>query len=219
MFRRHQATALAVVILLFLAGCTGSLVDARASPATVPASTAQSFGYVPGNTTAVPLSYPVGVAGVSTNVSVTSYVSGYAKRTAGGRVVTLAVLSTPNAHVAGRSVNPFAHLSNRELATRALSAVDRVQGSTGIGQLGTVGSVGDLRVVDTQERTVLGTTTDVVTYAGTATVDGQSTEVRLVVTSVEHGDDVVVALGVTSVDDETECLTQLIEQIEHDAAS
>ena len=203
--------SLAVVVSVLLAGCTGTLVAVEASPATVPAAAFEPLGYVHGNTTAVPLTYPVGAAGVTRDVTVTSYVSGYSKTTDDGDVAALVVLSTPNADVGGQSVNPFAHLSNRDLTARTLAALDGVQGMSEYGE------VGDLREVDVRERTVLGSTVDAVTYAGTATVDGDVTELRFVVASVEHGSDVVTVVGVHGTAlDESDNLGSLMERVEHE---
>ena len=208
----RAAASLAVAVSLLLAGCTGTLASFEASPATIPDAALEPLGYVRGNTTAVPLTYPVGAGGVSGNVTVTSYVSGYAKTTADGDASALVVLSTPNADVGGRSVNPFAHLSNRDLTTRALATLQEVRG------LSEYGAVGDLREVDSREQTVFGSPTEVVTYSGTATVDGALTETRFVVASVEHGNDVVTVVGVHAAEfDETENLGVLMERVEHDA--
>ena len=207
----RAAAALVAVVSLLLAGCTGTLVSFEASPATVPAAAFEPLGYVHGNTTAAPLTYPVGFAGLSRDVTVTSYVSGYSKTTDDGDTSALVVLSTPNADVAGQSVNPFAHLSNRDLTTRTLATLEDVKGMSEYGE------VGDLREVDAEERTVLGSSVDVVTYAGSATLDGQVTEVRFVVASVEHGDDVVTVVGIhTATFDETTNLRALMERVEHD---
>lgn len=149
----------------------------------------------------------------SRDVTVTGYVSDYSKTTGEGDVAALAVPSTPNADVGGQSVNPFAHLSNRDLTTRALTAVERARGTSGYGE------VGDLREVDARERIVLGSAVDVVTYSSTATVEGEVTDARFVVASVEHGSDVVTVVGVHAAEfDATENLGALIERVEHDAA-
>ena len=208
----RAAATLAVVASLLLAGCTGTLVSFESSPATVPAAAFEPLGYVHGNTTAVPLTYPVGFAGFSRDVTVTSYASGYSKTTDDGDVSALVVLSTPDADVGGRSVNPFAHLSNRDLTARALDTLREVRGVSEYGE------VGDLREVEVQERTVLGSPVDVVTYSGTATLDGAVTDVRFVVASVEHDDDVVTVVGIHAAEfDETDNLRTLMEHVEHGA--
>ena len=209
----RAAATLAVVVSLLLAGCTGTLVSFESSPATVPAAAFEPLGYVHGNTTAVPLTYPVGFAGLSRDVTVTSYVSGYSKTTDDGDTSALVVLSTPNADVGGRSVNPFAHLSNRDLTARTLATLQEVR------ELSEYGEVGDLREVEVQQRTVLGSPVDVVTYSGSASLDGEITDVRFVVASVEHGDDVVTIVGVhAAAFDETDNLHTLMERVEHDAS-
>ncbi|MFC6723980.1 DUF6517 family protein [Halobium palmae] len=213
---RHSAAPLLLATLVVLAGCTGTLVDAKASPATVPADAYETAGYVHGNTTAVPLTYPVGKFGVTPDVKVTSYVSGYSKSVEGADggsndTAALLVVSTPNARIAGQSVNPFAHATNAELSERAFRLLDRVKGTSEYGELG------DLREIDRGEQAVLGDSVEVVTFAASATIDGNATEVRIHVLSVEHGDDVVVALGVHEVGfDESAALRGLMERIEHE---
>lgn len=218
-FRRGAAATL-LAALVVLAGCTGTLIDARAAPATVPSQAYEGAGYVHGDTTAVPLTYPVGALGVSRNVTVTSYVSGYSKSVdADGSsdvASALLVVSTPNARVAGQSVNPFAHATNAELSERAFALLDRAKGTSEYGELA------DLREIDRGPRTVLGGSVDVVTFVASATVDGTPAELRVHVPSVEHGDDVVVALGVHEAGvDESAALGGLMERIEHgtDSAS
>ncbi|MFC4359960.1 DUF6517 family protein [Halobium salinum] len=216
---RPGAAALLFAALVVLAGCTGTLVNAEASPATIPTEAHEAVGYVHGNTTAVPLTYPIGVAGVSRDVTVTSYVSGYSKTVGAtegspGDVAALLVVSTPNARVAGQSANPFAHATNAELTERAFALLDRAKALGGT----EYEDLGDVRELAREERTVLGGSAEVVSFAATATVDGNPTEVRLHVVSVEHGDDVVVALGVHEVGfDESAALAGMMERIEHAA--
>lgn len=209
--RRRVAAAIALATLLAFAGCTGTLFEATATPATIPADAVDERDYVHGNTTAVPLRYDVGIGDVvSREVSVTSYVSGYSKTDDG--VTGLVLLSTPNVDVLGRSVNPFAHLSNRELTGRALDAVSRARDHARLG------NVSDLRVAGSTNRTVLGERTEVLTYEGTLTVDDRPVSVLVHVATVEHGDDVVVAIGVHETNtDERRNVLALIERIEHEA--
>lgn len=215
----HRFAPFLLAALVVLAGCTGTLVDVRASPATIPAEAYEAADYVHGNTSAVPLTYPVGALGVTRNVTVTSYVSGYSKTVEAddgspGDVAALLVVSTPNARVAGQSVNPFAHATNAELSERAFALLER---GKGMGEW-QYEDLGDLREVDRGERTVLGEPTDVVTFAASATLEGKTTELRVHVLSVEHGDDVVVALGVHEAGfDESAALRGLMERIEHEA--
>lgn len=207
----RTAPAVGIVVLLVLSGCTGTLLDVSASPATVPESALATVGYEHVDTTAVPLTYPIAVGPVVRDVRVTSYLSGYDRTTAENRTATLLVLSTPNVEVGGESINPFAHLSNRELAVRVLDETRRLS------TVGAVGSLSEVRLVDANERIVLGTRTEVLTYAAILESEGESRAVLLHVVAVPHGRDVVVAVGLHEVTlDESAALESLIEQIEHD---
>ena len=202
--------AAAVVLLVVVAGCTGTLAEYTASPATIPDSAVEGQGYVHGNTTEVPVTYPVGAAGVTRNVTARTWVSGYSKTTAEDDVAALVLYSSPNVVVEGRSLNPMAQLSNRGLVDAVLERVDDLS------VLGGVDDVSDLRAVDSRAVTVLGEPTEMVTYAGVADVDGERVAVLVHVTVVEHGDDVVVALGVhDEAMDETDAQAALVERIEH----
>jgi hypothetical protein len=181
----------------------------------VPTAAHEAVGYVHGNTTAVPLTYPVGGFGITRDVTVTSYVSGYSKTTDDGDVAALLVVSTPDARVAGGSINPFAHATDAALTERAFGLLDRAKGLAGT----EYGELGDVRELGRAERTVLGESVELVTFGATATVDGDSTELRLHVLAVEHGDDVVVALGVHDARlDESGALAGMMERIEHATA-
>ncbi|SDM12923.1 hypothetical protein SAMN04487949_0966 [Halogranum gelatinilyticum] len=220
------ASTVVLTVVLVLAGCTGTLFAAEASPATIPQSAYESVGYVHGNTTAVPLGYTVGTAGISRNVTVTSQLSGYSRTVADDEVSLLLVLSTPNVEVAGESVNPFARMADGVLLDRVLNATAtlNVTGYVGdasdAGDVAAVADVGDLRRVDAVERTVLETPTTVTTYAGTVEIEGTRVAALVHVAVVEHGDDVVVAVAVHPESmDETARIHALVEAIEHEATS
>jgi hypothetical protein len=227
-----------VALVVLVAGCTGTLADVHSAPATIAEPALSPVGYVHGNTTEVPLTYPVGVGPVTRDVTVYVWVSGYSRTVeadAGTDVAGLLVVSSPNHRVEGQSVNPFAHLSNRELVAQLLDLVVEAGAAAGTN----VTDVADLREAGVRERTVLGQSTEVVTYTatvryapatdvgtvtatdseGTATTDGGATEpVFIHLMAVEHGDDVVFALGVHGESmDEAATMADLMEAIEHEA--
>ena len=209
MFPAGHGTLL-VVGAVVLAGCSGTLVEYGASPATLPDSALEPLDYVHGNTTEVPLTYRAGMLGISRDVTARTWVSGYSKTTAENETALLVLYSSPNVKVEGQSVNPFTQLSNRELV---LFALDRM---TDLRVAGGIDDVSDLREVDVRNVTVLGERTRTVTYAGTAEVEGERVEVVVDVTVVEHGDDVVVALGIYGEAlDETSNHVALVRQMEH----
>lgn len=173
-----------------LAGCSGSLVEVGSSPATIPDGPREAHGYVHGNTTQVPITYPVGMVGLSRDITVRTWVSGYTKETTGKDVAALVVYSSPNVRIEGQSVNPLSQLSNRELVRFVLERV------TYLRDLGGVDDVAGLTEIGDREVTMLGTRTELVSYAGTAEIDGKRHAIVVNVAVVEHGDDVVVSLGI-----------------------
>ncbi|MFC5366878.1 DUF6517 family protein [Salinirubrum litoreum] len=206
----RSRVSLAVALLVVLAGCTGTLAEFSSEPAVVPES-ALSGGYVHGNTTdvTVPLGFALGP--VSRDVRLTGWVSGYSKTT-DDDIALLAVVSTPDAEFEGQSLSPVVHLSDPELVSWTLDRLAETSVQGGIAP-----DVTGLRVLDTETRTVLGTPTEVVTYTGTAEVEGESVAVVLHLAVVSHEGDVIVALAAHDPDlDEREALLALMERIEHE---
>jgi hypothetical protein len=127
----------------------------------------------------------------------------------------LAVVSTPDARIEGRSVSPIVRLSDPELVSWTLERVADASTRGGIDA-----EVTGLRVVGSETRTVLGTPTEVVTYTGTTAVEGESVAVLLHLAVVSHEGDVIVALAAHDPDlDEREPLLALMERIEHGDAA
>lgn len=210
MFPAGHGTLLVVGVVM-LAGCSGTLVEYAASPATLPGSALEPLDYVHGNTTEVPLTYRAGMLGISRDVTARTWVSGYSKTTAENETAVLVLYSSPDVKVEGRSVNPFTQLSNREFV---LFALERV---TDLRVAGEVDDASDLREVGVRNVTVLGEQTRTTTYAGTAEVEGERVGVVVDVTVVEHGEDVVVALGIYEETlDETSNHVALVRRMEHE---
>jgi hypothetical protein len=210
MFPAGHGTLLVVGVVM-LAGCSGTLVEYAASPATLPGSALEPLDYVHGNTTEVPLTYRAGMLGISRDVTARTWVSGYSKTTAENETAVLVLYSSPDVKVEGRSMNPFTQLSNREFV---LFVLERV---TDLRVAGEVDDVSDLREVGVRNVTVLGEQTRTTTYAGTAEVEGERVGVVVDVTVVEHGEDVVVALGIYEETlDETSNHVALVRRMEHE---
>lgn len=232
---RLTVVPFSLALLVVLAGCTGTLVEVRSAPATIPQSALAPVEYVHGNTTEVPLSYPVGVGPITRDVTVYVWVSGYSRtvETANGtETAGLLVVSSPNRRLEGQSVNPFAHSSNRELVAQLLDLVVEAGMATGRN----VTEVASITETGVDDRTVLGQRTDVVTYTATVRLDtatppasatstpvateatpaGDTTTLVVHLMAVEHGEDVVFALGVHGDGlDEAETVADLMETIEH----
>ena len=263
--RTRASLALAVALLAATAGCTGTLYERSATPATVPPDALERTGFVEVNVTAVPTTVRVLPPPLPGDVTATSYVAAYARPgpnvTGNGTAArdaappaSLLVVSSPSVRVAGRQANPLASLARADLA---LAVLDRLREAnlTPPGPAGRLdlGVEGDLRAVGEREATLLGSRTTATVYAadarprvgGNRTGDGTGTEtatdanatdanatgagVRVLVATVEHGEDVVVVLGVTprlgpsdggeseggDGDDGDAALLELVERVEH----
>jgi hypothetical protein len=274
--RTRASLALAVALLAATAGCTGTLYERSATPATVPPDALEGTGFVEVNVTAVPTTVRVLPPPLPGDVTATSYVAAYARpgpnvtgngngtaASAAARdaetaasPASLLVVSSPSVRVAGRQANPLASLARADLA---LAVLDRLREAnlTPPGPAGRLdlGVEGDLRAVGEREATLLGSRTTATVYAadarphvgGNRTGDGTGTEtatgagatdanatgagVRVLVATVEHGEDVVVVLGVTprlgpsgggeseggdgDGDDGDAALLELVERVEH----
>jgi hypothetical protein len=208
-FSRSLAS-LAVALVVVLAGCTGTLAEFGAEPAVVP-EPVLTGEWVHGNTTDVTVPVGVSLGPVSRDVRLTGWVSGYSKTTADDDIALLAVVSTPDAEFEGQSLSPVVYLSDPELVSWTL---DRLADASVQG--GVDAEVTGLRAVDRETRIVLGRSTEVVTYAGTAEVEGESVAVLFHLAVVAHEGDVIVALGAHDPDlDEREAVLALMERIEH----
>lgn len=206
---RPLVRPLLVACALVVAGCSGTLVEYAASPASIPDAALEPRGYAHTNTTQLPLTYRVGGASFSRDLTVQTWVSGYVQTTENETSV-LVLHSSPDVGVANRSVNPASQLSNREVVGFVLERVVDLQA------LGGLENVSELSERGVRNVTVLGTPTQMASYAGTAEVDGQRAGVVVNVAVVEHEGDVVVAVGVHSESvDESPAHAALVEEIEH----
>lgn len=193
--------ALAVVVLL--AGCTGGALSFSASPASVDEAALESANYTGQAPEQVTINETVEVAGVSRQVTATTWTASYA---ANDTPATLVVASTPDATVAGQSVNPIARLTGKELLQRVAQEIgnsDQVD-------------LEDVEVVQRENREILGQETEVTTFATTASTEQGDVPIRVHLASVSHEGDVVVLVGVhpEEVDERSTQLT-LMEAAEH----
>lgn len=201
---------LLVVSVILLAGCSGTLLEYRAAPATIPETALEPRGYVHGNTTELPLTYRIGPPGISPGVTARTWVSGYTKSTPENDTAVLLLHSSPSGEVAGMSVNPLGQLSNPDLIRFVLERV------TDLSFLASVDGVSGLRETGTRNVTALGTQAQMVRYTGTAEIDGERVAIAINLAVIGHEGDVVVALGIHDESlDETATHAALIQQIEH----
>jgi hypothetical protein len=200
-----QSRALvAVAAVVLLAGCTGGALSFSASPATVDEAALEEVDYTGQAPEQVTINETVEVSGMSKQVTATTWTAGYS---ANESPATLVVASTPDATVAGQSVNPVARLSGKELLERVAQ------------EIGSSESVDleDLEVVQRENRQILGTETEVTTFATTASTEQGDVPIRIHLASVSHEGDAVVLVGIHPAEvDERATLLELMEAAQHD---
>ncbi|WP_135826110.1 DUF6517 family protein [Halorussus ruber] len=208
---RRVAAGILLALLVVTSGCTGVLsgpVTFSASQATVSDAALEETGYEHNSTKAMNVSRTFSAAGQEKEVEVTNWVSEYHQR-AGlpgvgeQKVAVFATFSSPQVEVLGKSFNPLAKYSNRQLAQRFTSQLQ---------------SVNNVRKAGSQNRTMLGKTTRVTTFeASVTTAAGIQFDANVHVTKVEHEGDHVVAIAVypQKLPGQEEKVYRLLRGIEH----
>lgn len=208
---RHAVAGVALAALLVLSGCTGVLsgpVSFSASQATVSDAALEETGYQHNSTQAMNVSRTFEAAGQSKEVEVTNWISEYHQRVGlpgvgEQKVAVFAAFSSPQVEILGTSFNPLAKYDDRQLAQRFTSQLDSVSG---------------VREVGSQNRTMLGKTTEVSKFeASVTTATGIEFDAYLHVTKVKHEGDIVVAVGVypQQLPGQEENVYRLIRGVEH----
>lgn len=187
---RKIAILLTVAVVASTAGCgfiTGDEpLSFSADPATVNEETLSETGYEEASTRTQNVSREFTVAGETREVTVSNELATYDRAIELGalgeqRAALFATFSSPEVEIATRTFNPISEMSNRQLLSRFSSEYEGL----------TVGEQ-----VGNESRTVLGTETSIEKYEGTAELDGRTVDVYIHVTTVQHGGDYVVGLGV-----------------------
>ena len=227
MYRRRLLAGIAASGAVGLAGCLGGEDGYRfdAEPASVPAASLSAAGYEGAEPESFSIDEGIDVPVVDGRVSVTTWVAGYENASRGA---SLFVASTPNATVAGRSVNPLVRADDVELLRRLLDRGDDGVDGDDVDELAerasrTVAILGQETTVTTFEAQVDLDVDGDVSVEGTDGSDGEGDEIGegavpafVHVATVEHRDDVVLLVGThpKSVD-EAETLASLMADVEH----
>lgn len=214
---KRQGIALVVVAVLFASsGCVGLVFGDGASLEAEPAAVGQApledspFRFA--GTDTVRIEETVTVAGQDREIRATNHVRTYNRtldlqsvEQQGGAFV---VVSTPDSSIAGRSMNPVADMSNRDLVDRFRGQLEEQ-----------LGELRNLRSVDERTEPVLGGAATVTTYAAETEFEGETITVNVHVTKVVHEDDVIVALGVhpEAIQQQAPEIFALMRGIEHPA--
>ena len=208
---RRTAVAVAFAALVAASGCLGFLsgpVEFSASAATVGNTTLEETGYEEASVQSSEVTRTYSGAGQSKNVTVTNQVAMYERNVdvpvlGEQRAAVFSAFASPEVSVLGQTFNPLKDYSNRRIASLAQEQYS----SLSIGQ-----------EVDTRTMTVLGESTEVSKFEGTASFQGgQSVDVYVHVTKVKHDGDFVVAVGIypQQLDGEQENVDALLRGLEH----
>jgi hypothetical protein len=208
---RSVAAGTLLALLLVTSGCVGFLsgpVTFSATEATVNEDALEATGFEHNRTEEMRVEREFSAAGQTKEVEVTNWISEYHK-TVGlpgldeQEVGVFATFASPQVEVLGQSFNPLADYDNRQLAEQFTTLLD---------------SVDEVREVDSRNRTMLGTSTEVTKFEATVTTQtGIQFDAYLHVTKVEHEGDHVVALAVypQQLGDQGDTVAQLLEGVEH----
>jgi len=178
MHSRREVLAAVSLAALPLAGCsaTKGSYSFAADRASVPASTLAETQWSKANENSPTFNESVSVGGQDVEVTMNSHVITYQADYEGAPLAFASLLSTPQASVAGQSINPAGHLGNQRLIEMALRQI---------------GSVQEASKQKETEIQMLGKTATVTYYRGTT--EQRSSKVRILLTKVAHDEDYVIA--------------------------
>ncbi|WP_232688622.1 DUF6517 family protein [Halobacterium zhouii] len=211
---RRLGIGIALAVLVLSSGCLGFLsgpVTFSASKATVSENALSETGYEKARIQSNEVTRTFSVVNQSKNVTVTNWISMYERSVdlpLGGnqRAAVFSAFTTPEVSVLGQSFNPVEKYSNRELAALA----QKQYGSLSVGN-----AVGN-RTVE-----MLNQSATVTKFEGQATLKGgQSVDVYVHVTKVNHGSDYVVAVAIypQRLDGEQQKVDALLKGLQHDSS-
>lgn len=165
----------------------------------------QETGYNHQRTETRTVTEDVEVGGITRSVEAVNVIARYDKPIGLGalgrqRGAAFAVYATPQIEVLGRTVNPIADMSHRELARRIQSNFE---------------GIGIDERVGTRRVTVLNTEIDLPKFAGTATFDSVDIPVSVHLGTVRSEHDILVVLGIypQALADEKASIVTLAESI------
>lgn len=209
MDRRTLAVG-ALAALIALSGCLGFLsgpLTFQAQKVTVENGTLQNADYEEVAVTKLEVNRTFSVGGQSKEVVVTNWLAQYEKQVSvlgmERRAAVFSAFSSPEVSVLGKTFNPIDDYTNREL-------IQLVQQQ--------YGSISNIQHVSNATMQMLGEQTSVAKFSANAQLSGgQSVDVYVHVTSVNHEGDVVVAVGVypQELGGEQQAIFTLIQNLTH----
>lgn len=208
--RRAVLGATVPALIAGTAGCSailGSGAEFSSAVATVSSDARAGTGYEEAAIEDVVVTRTFSAGDQERTVEVTNRAARYERRVdlpalPAQRAAVFVAFTSPKIELFGRTFNPIGEMSNREL-------LELVQERyTGV-------SVGDR--VDGREATMLGRSTTVEKYEGSATLAGVSVSTFVHVTRVEHEGDFVLALAIypNQLGGEDDTVARLVGGIQH----
>jgi len=221
MNRRGLLAAIAASTSVAVAGCAGEdgSYEFEADPARIPESAYADSAYSGEEPESYTVDREFNATGVNAEVTATTWVARYVNSETQS---ALFVASTPNASVAGQSVNPLVRVEGAELIRRLLNQINQQAGGDGGADIET----DDVEERGEETRTILDEETTVSIFETTISADvegaGNSSEsvedvpVLLYLATVQHDDDVIALVGVHPVQvDQSDQLLSMMEAVEH----
>jgi hypothetical protein len=226
MKRRGLLAALAASTSVAVAGCAAEdgSYEFDAEPARVPES-AYADGYSGQDPESYTIDREFNVTGVNAKVTATTWVAQYSNSATQS---ALFVASTPNASVAGQSVNPLVRVEGADLIQRLLNQINQQDVGGGDADIET----DDIEERGEETRTILGEETTVPIFETTISADvegaGNSSgsvedvPVLLYIATVQHtadgadSEDVIAMVGVHPEQvSQRDQLLSMMEAVEH----
>lgn len=213
MTTRRTLAVVALAALLLTAGCVGfltgeSALSFDADPVRVADDAHAEAGYEEVRVETTGNNRSVTVAGETRTVSMTNHVAGYQRTVETGpsgnrSFAQFTVFASPQIEMAGRTLNPLAGVSDRELLDRLRSGY---------------GSLEDVRHAGNRTVEVLGGDRTVSRFEATTTRAGTEVPLVLHVTTFTHGEDVLVAVAIhpAPLDGEQARVGTMFRGIEHE---
>ncbi|TKX74591.1 hypothetical protein EXE46_08630 [Halorubrum sp. GN11_10-6_MGM] len=221
MNRRGLLAAIAASTSVAVAGCAGQdgSYEFDADPARVSESAYADSAYTGEEPESYTIDREFNVTGVNAEVTATTWVARYVNSETQS---ALFVASTPNASVAGQSVNPLVRVEGGALIRRLLNQINQqAAGSGGNADI----QADDLEARGEETRTILGEESTVSIFETTISADAgggnesgsvEDIPVLLYLATVQHDDDVIALVGVHPVQiDQADQLLSMMEAVEH----
>ncbi|MFC5365638.1 DUF6517 family protein [Salinirubrum litoreum] len=214
MSNRRTLATLLLAGLIVTSGCTQLLgsgpAEFEAESAVVADSAVEANDYQLNDTREVELTRTLSVAGAEKEVVVTNEVATYEKSLDLGvlgsqKLGVVAVFASPQVEVAGQAMNPIGDWSNQKLVREIGSRYDAISNVEPTGE--------------SQNVTVLGTDTEVATFEGSTSVQGQQVDVTIHVTKFAHEGDYVAVVGAypSQFGGQESGVMEMIRAVEHPA--